>query len=66
MAQTQQLECAWTVAEAAATMNCNAKTVRHLIHTGKLQAFRLGNEFRITATELNRFTSQPATENARR
>jgi excisionase family DNA binding protein len=66
MAQTKPTEWAWTVSEAAALMNCNTKTVRKLIHDGKLPAFRLGNEFRITATELRRFTSQPATERERR
>jgi len=50
---------AYSVPEVAVQMGANARTVRNLIRSGKLPAFRLGNQevgpFRIKAGDLKRF-----------
>jgi excisionase family DNA binding protein len=45
----------FTVDEVAQRLNLHAKTVRRYIRDGRLQAKRIGKEYRITRTDLDEF-----------
>lgn len=45
-------EKTYTINEVAAMLQVNRKTVRKLIESGKLAAFRVGREYRITLDAL--------------
>jgi len=44
-----------TVASLSAYWRCDQNTVRHLIRTGRLQAFRVGKELRVTDKALREY-----------
>ena len=43
-----------TVTDAAIALRLSQGTIRNMIHSGELQASRLGKVFRIPATEIDR------------
>ena len=45
----------FTLAEAAALLNCHTETLRRAIHDGFLQAARLGREYRLSRSDLQAF-----------
>ena len=44
-----------TVNETAAYLSLSSQTIRRWINSGKLQAVKIGKEFRIRLSELNEF-----------
>jgi excisionase family DNA binding protein len=44
----------WSIPALANRWNCHPNTVRGMIHEGKLRAFKVGREFRVTPHELKR------------
>ncbi|HEY0575437.1 MAG TPA: helix-turn-helix domain-containing protein [Pseudonocardia sp.] len=54
----------YSVSEAAAALNVSKMTVYRHIHTGRLDAIRVGTSYRVSATSLERITTiardQPA------
>ncbi len=49
---------AFTVAELAQHWNCHPKTVWRLIRVGRLRAFRVGREWRVTASCVKQYEAQ--------
>jgi len=47
--------------EVAAILKTSTRTVQHLIHLGRLPAFRLGWAYRINGEDLQRFCTAGAT-----
>jgi excisionase family DNA binding protein len=47
-----------TIPEAAARLKVHSNTVRRLIKAGELKASKVGRQWRIQASELERLTSQ--------
>lgn len=43
-----------TVSDAAACLACSGQTIRKLIRSGKLPAFRIGRDFRIIESDLEK------------
>ena len=50
-----QKEKLFTVQETAAYLSLSSQTIRRWINTGKLNAVKIGKEFRIKLSELNQF-----------
>lgn len=50
-----ELRQAMTIAEAAEVCGVHAETVRRWVRAGDLQAAKIGNEYRISKTELARY-----------
>ena len=48
-----------TVAECAQYLNCDDRTVRTLVHSGKLRALRLGRVLRIPQEALDGLEVEP-------
>ena len=46
---------ALTLNEVAIRLNCNYTTVYKLVKNGKLKAFRVGSDYRVTEETLNAF-----------
>ncbi len=51
-----------TTDEVAKILRVNVKTVRNWIATGELVAIDIGNEYRITRTNLNKFIEKRQTD----
>lgn len=49
---------AFTVAELAERWNCSTKTIWRLIKAGKIRAFKVGREWRVTATCVHNYEAQ--------
>ena len=47
----------YSVSEAAAALNVSKMTVYRHIHTGRLDAIRVGTSYRVSATSLERITT---------
>jgi len=47
-----------TVNEVAADLKVQKSTVYKLITSGKLKAFKIGNRFRVTQEDLNKFKEE--------
>lgn len=52
-------ETVFTAAEVAAKLRTHRYTVYKLFKDGRLKGFRVSNQWRCTATELDRFMSTP-------
>lgn len=52
---------AYSVSELARHWSCSRKLVYKLLEKGELKAFRIGDVFRISAAEVERIESNPAT-----
>ena len=50
-----QKEKLFTVQETADYLSLSSQTIRRWINTGKLNAVKIGKEFRIKLSELNQF-----------
>ena len=55
-----------TTDEVAKILRVNVKTVRNWIATGELIALDIGNEYRISRTNLNRFIEKRQTDKRKR
>ena len=55
-----------TTDEVAKILRVNVKTVRNWIATGELVALDIGNEYRISRTNLNRFIEKRQTDKRKR
>ena len=53
-----QDEKLFTVNETAAYLSLSSQTIRRWINSGKLNAVKIGKEFRIRLSELNEFLNQ--------
>lgn len=51
---------AYSIRETAQLWNVSDNTIRNLIDTGELYAFRVGRQLRIPASEVNRIVTTPA------
>lgn len=51
---------AYSIHETAQRWGVSDNTIRNLIDTGELYAFRVGRQLRIPATEVNRIVTTPA------
>ncbi len=52
------LEPLYSIAEAAALFRVCRMTILRWIHTGRLEAAKIGGQWRITAREIRRVTGQ--------
>ena len=50
-----------TTGEVAERLNLSEKTIRNLIDSGQLKAFKFGRVYRISEEELNNFINQSRT-----
>ncbi len=64
-APTMTEEKVYTTKEVAEIIRAHHKTVQRLIHRGDLEAFTIGDEYRITQSSLDRFMrgERPAKNN---
>lgn len=51
-----------TTAEVAERLNLSEKTIRNLIDSGELKAFKFGRVYRISEEQLNNFINQSRTD----
>lgn len=51
-----------TISEVAADLKVRNETVYTLIRSGRLKAFRIGNRFRITQEDLEKFKEEAKNE----
>ncbi len=51
-----------SVQEVAALLHCHPETIRRLIRSKRINAYRLNKEFRIPQVEVNRLRSPSAKE----
>lgn len=52
----------FTTAEVAEKLNLSEKTIRNLIDSGELKAFKFGRVYRISEEQLNNFINQSRTD----
>ena len=48
------MDRAYTIKEVAEIFNCHIETVRRSIAKGKIKAFKIGNEWRVSKEEVER------------
>lgn len=52
----------FTTGEVAEKLNLSEKTIRNLIDSGELKAFKFGRVYRISEEQLNNFINQSRTD----
>ena len=52
----------YTTAEVAERLNLSEKTIRNLIDSGDLKAYKFGRVYRISEEQLNNFIKQSRTD----
>lgn len=52
-----------TISEVSERLNVSERTVRNLIYSGKLPAFKIGGSYRLNETDLNEFINSSKINN---
>lgn len=54
----QNLSYSLTIDEVAEELRCSREQVRRMIHSGEIQAFRIGRRYRVRRSELDAYASR--------